>query len=590
MKKYIIYLGILAIGILFGSLFFGGISESETDEHSHEIAQDENQLWTCSMHPQIMQPEQGDCPLCGMDLIPADVSEDGLSANEFVMSENALALANIETTRVSKNAADVSGIRLSGKIKANEKKEAIQTAHFGGRIEKLFINTTGEKVNKGQQLALIYSPALVTAQKELLTALAVKDSDPELYNAVRNKLKIWKLSESQIQKIERSESIIENFPIYANVRGIVTMKMVEEGNYIKEGQGLFMIADLSTVWADFDAYENQISSIAVGDKITIKTIANPNEEVVSKVTFIDPVLNTATRTVTIRTELSNKNNQLKPGMFINGVISSEDDVSENIMLLVPKSAVMWTGKRSLVYLKKAGDEAVFEMKEVTLGKEVGKQYEILAGLDENDEVVSHGTFTIDAAAQLQGKRSMMNRDGEKEMSEHAHSSDNNEDESQQEEIEIERIEVADRFQNQLQVVYSSYLEVKDALVNDEFKFSLNKIEDLNESLSKVDMKLLQDENAHQNWMKFYGEMEAALLKMKDVKEIKDIRYHFMALSDNLTYSIKMFGVNQKVYRQYCPMANDDKGAYWLSSEEQVLNPYFGDMMLRCGFVKETIIE
>jgi len=578
MKKYIIYIGILVVGVLLGSLFFGGSTESTSDGHNHETSQNENQMWTCSMHPQIMQPEAGDCPICGMDLIPAETSEDGLAANEFKMSENALALANIETTIVSRNSGESTSINLSGKIKANEKKEAIQTAHFGGRIEKLFINTTGEKVYKGQQLALVYSPALVTAQKELLTALEVKNSDPEIYKAVRNKLKLWKLSEKQIQNIESSKSIIENFPIYANVNGVVTMKMVDEGNYVKEGQGLFMIADLSTVWADFDAYENQLSSISVGDKISLVTNANPNDEIIAKVTFIDPVLNTKTRTVIVRTELSNKDNQLKPGMFVKGSISSGNEVSETKILLVPKSAVMWTGKRSVVYIKKKGDEPIFEMKEVTIGNEVGKQYEVIEGLVENDEVVTNGTFTVDAAAQLQGKKSMMNN-----------SDDSDDSKLPQEEIKVERVEVVKEFQNQLKDVYESYLKMKDALVKDNFKLSIEVIAEVESNLSKVSMKLLKDQQAHQEWMKFQKEIEVALSNMKDVKDIKDIRHHFMALSDNLTYGVQMFGVNQKVYRQFCPMANNDKGAFWLSKEEHIQNPYFGDMMLKCGNV-ELIIE
>ena len=157
MKKYIKYVGILGLGLVIGWLIFGTPSIIKQD-HSHEDSKTKNQEWTCSMHPQILQPEAGDCPICGMDLIPADTSVDGLKANEFTMTTNAMALANIETTIVSANSNYSSGLILTGKIKANEKNNAIQTAHFGGRIEKLLVNTTGEKVYKGQRLALIYSP------------------------------------------------------------------------------------------------------------------------------------------------------------------------------------------------------------------------------------------------------------------------------------------------------------------------------------------------------------------------------------------------------------------------------------------------
>jgi len=418
MKKYIIYIGILAVGLILGGLIFSTDSNSE-EKHNHKTSETVNQLWTCSMHPQIMQPEAGDCPICGMDLIPAETSAEGLAKNEFKMSANAVALANIETSIVGSNTNQPEGFVLTGKIQENKKTNAVQTAHFSGRIEQLFINSTGEKVYKGQLLALIYSPELVTAQKELLTALDFKNTDVTLYNAVRNKLKLWKLSEDQINKIENSKNIITNFPIYSNVNGVVTLKMVEEGNYVKEGQGLFMISNLNTVWANFNAFEKQLSSIKKGDEITITTNANPNKKLKATISFIDPVLNTSTRTVMVRAELNNSKGALKPGMFVKGVLSSNDSSSVNESIIsIPKSAVLWTGKRSLVYVKKPDAESIFVMREVTLGIENNDTYEILEGLKSNEEIVTNGTFTVDAAAQLQGKKSMMNATGEKVKSSH----------------------------------------------------------------------------------------------------------------------------------------------------------------------------
>jgi len=418
MKKYIIYIALLVTGLVLGSLIFNTNSNSQ-EKHNHETSEVNNQLWTCAMHPQIMQPEAGDCPICGMDLIPAETSAGSLSKNEFLLSANALALANIETSIVGSGSNENEGLVLAGKIQENEKTNVVQTSHFGGRIEKLFVNTTGEKVHKGQQLALIYSPELVTAQKELLTALENKNSDATLYNAVRNKLKLWKLSEGQINKIESSKTIITNFLIYANVNGVVTMKMVEEGNYVKEGQDLLMIANLKTVWANFDAYEKQLSLIKKGDEIRITTNANPNKELKATISFIDPILNTSTRTVTARAELNNSNGELKPGMFVKGILSSKSNPNNTKTIIsIPKTAVLWTGKRSVVYVKKTGTEPIFEMREVTLGNERTNTYEILKGLKTNEEIVTNGTFTVDAAAQLQGKKSMMNATGGKVMTSH----------------------------------------------------------------------------------------------------------------------------------------------------------------------------
>lgn len=177
------------------------------------------------MHPQIMQPEPGDCPICGMDLIPAETGADGLAMNEIKMTENAMALANIQTTIVGNvSGTDENTIQLSGKIMANEEANAVQASYFEGRIEKLNVNFTGEEVRRGQLLATIYAPTLVAAQQELLTAANMKESQPALYKAVRNKLKLWKLSESQINQIESSGKVRENFPIYATVSGTVSQK------------------------------------------------------------------------------------------------------------------------------------------------------------------------------------------------------------------------------------------------------------------------------------------------------------------------------------------------------------------------------
>ena len=141
MKKYIVYLGILAVGLLLGWILFGGSPKEETD-HNHDAVTETNQMWTCSMHPQIMQPEAGDCPICGMDLIPADGVSDGLLADQFKLTENAIALANIQTSIVGKGNVEGNTIKLSGKIAENEEANAVQVSYFAGRIERLNVSFT----------------------------------------------------------------------------------------------------------------------------------------------------------------------------------------------------------------------------------------------------------------------------------------------------------------------------------------------------------------------------------------------------------------------------------------------------------------
>lgn len=565
MKKYIIYIVILVIGLVLGKLFFGNSSEDKTS-HNHQSETTKSQQWTCSMHPQIMQPEKGDCPICGMDLIPAEAGADGLTENQFKLTKNAMALANVQTTIIGNATTNAdNSIILSGKITENEEANAVQVSYFTGRIERLNINFTGETVRKGQLLASIFSPELVKAQQELLTTFSLKESQPELYKAVRNKLKLWKLSDAQINKIEMSGKITENFPVYATVSGVVSEKLIEQGDYVKQGQVLFKIANLNTVWANFDIYENQIGNFKIGQAITITTNAYPNEVFNAKISFINPVLNSQTRTVIARAVLNNHKKLFKPEMFIKGKIlaNAEDEKSQ---ITIPSSSILWTGKRSIVYIKPNKDEPIFEMREVILGSQLGENHEVKSGLQLGDEIVTNGVFTIDASAQLHGKKSMMNH--KKELS--------------------ERFEVSKKFRTQLQKVYESYIHLKDFLIKSDANLSKNKANDLSEKLDKIDEKLLPNNDAHKQWQMLYKTLQSSSKAIANTADIKEQRKQFKTLSDHFIIVVQSFGINEVAYKQYCPMADNDNGAYWLSKEKQVLNPYFGDMMLKCGEVKQVI--
>ncbi|GAA4298586.1 efflux RND transporter periplasmic adaptor subunit [Aestuariibaculum suncheonense] len=572
MKKYIIYVVILGVGLLLGWVLFGGSSSQEL-EHNHESEASVSTMWTCSMHPQIMQPEPGDCPICGMDLIPAEAGAEGLTADQFKLTENAVALANIQTTILGSAAAESNGILLSGKIAENESANAVQVSYVAGRLEHLNVSFTGEDVRKGQLLATVYSPELYAAQQELLTAASLKESQPELYQAVRSKLKLWKLSDSQINQIESTGKVKENLPVYATVSGVVTQKMVNQGDYIKQGQPLLKIADLGTVWANFDVYENQISQFKKGQDIEVTAKAYPGKVFSGKVDFIDPVLNTNTRTVSLRVVLKNGNREFKPGMFIQAEVKGGKEQHREV-LTVPTTAVMWTGERSVVYLKASKTSSVFEMREVTLGNRLGETYEVLDGLNSGDEIVTNGTFTVDAAAQLQGKKSMMNQP--KEMI------------AESDQQETNRLTVSKDFQEQLKFVYNQYIVLKDALVVGNSEKASEASQSIGKSLMKVDMKLLKENEAHMRWMTQLKTIESHTASILKSSKIDEQRQYFKGLSDALIAAIQSFGINEKVFLEFCPMANDNNGAYWLSKEEKILNPYFGDAMLSCGEVKQII--
>ncbi|TYC16249.1 efflux RND transporter periplasmic adaptor subunit [Bizionia gelidisalsuginis] len=578
-NKIIMYAVFLTIGVSIGWFVFGGDSNKEI-EHNHEEVAESKKMWTCSMHPQIMQSEPGDCPICGMDLIPAASSSEGLAANAFKLTPNAMALANIQTRRVGKAEGDAENrLVLSGKIAQNEEENKVQASYFSGRIERLNVSYTGEEIRKGQLLATLYSPELYAAQQELITTASLKKTQPDLYQAVRNKLKLWKLSETQIQQIESSGIVKEYVPIYATVSGTVTEKLVNQGDYVKQGQPLLKVTNLNTVWAQFDVYENQINLIKNKQTVMVSANAYPNKEVEAVVDFISPTLNTTTRTTTLRVVLKNKEGVFKPGMFVSATVNVNSD-RINQELKIPASAVMWTGKRSVIYVKKDENTPVFEMREVTLGHRVGESYVILEGLTKGEEIVVNGTFTVDAAAQLRGKKSMMNASNTSNTSVVANTEPKLE--------VVKRLKASKVFQQQLKTVYDSYIQVKDALAEDNVAVARDFSEVLLKKVNNLALKELETTEAKAAGEPIIRTLFESTKNLAETRTIAGQREVFQRVSLQLATAIKLFGINEEVFNLHCPMANNDNGAYWLSTSKHVLNPYFGAAMLKCGEVKDSI--
>jgi membrane fusion protein, copper/silver efflux system len=535
--------------------------EIKTSAHQHI----NTSTYTCSMHPQIRQNEPGKCPICGMDLIPLAQKPEKGESSPFIhtMSPEAIALANVQTQKV-KTVSPEHEILLTGKVAVNEQRLAVITANYSGRLEKLFIDFTGQKVNKGQKLATIYSPELITAQKELIEASKFKEINPALYNASKEKLRLWKITERQIIEIEKSGIVLTEFDVYTDQSGIVIRRDITKGDYINKGMVLFEIADLSKVWIFLDAYESDLPFMKVGQKITITIASIPGKEFTSAISFIDPFINPQTRTATVRAELSNPHQILKPEMFLRGKIKASLSVSGK-SLAIPKTSLLWTGKRSIVYVKVPNTEfPAFEMKEITLGASFGDYYIVESGLVEGEEIVTNGVFAIDGAAQLSGNYSMMNR------------AINN------------AVAGPDKFTEQLSSFVNQYFELKNSLVKSDFQMTQSNAKKLEPVLNKIDMKLL-DEEALSVWMKHYSKLKKDIGRILTAKDIEKQRELFSALSNQIIETVETFGLKiETVFVAFCPMALNDKGAFWLSEIEEINNPYFGDKMLRCGEVKKTI--
>jgi membrane fusion protein, copper/silver efflux system len=602
-ENYKLVLIVLVSGLFLGWLFFHSSGETTTkgesaetlEQHNHE--HDEATIWTCSMHPQIRQDKPGQCPICGMDLIPLTSltsAEEQSDPNAIVMTESAAKLAEIQTITVKRGTPEKS-LFLQGKVQPDERNITELTARFGGRIEKLFVNFTGQRVQKGEKLATIYSPDLVTAQRELLEAVGYKESRPALYIAAKGKLKLWDLSDEQISAIETRGEPQLYFDINSPMSGTVTMRHVALGDYVKTGNAMFQIIDLSHVWVLFDAYESDLPWIKKGDRAEFTIQSLPGKTYTEKVAFIDPFMDAVTRVAKVRVELNNPQRKIKPEMFVNGYIESK--IAENSKdLLIPKSAVLWTGKKAVVYVKKPNAEnPTFNYRQIVLGPEAGNFYVVAGGLEQGEEIATNGVFKIDAAAQLQGLPSMMNPEGgdsgagsmpgmdmgggNKSMNKKTQTSN---------EASSKPSETDPAFKAQLTKVYENYLNMKNDFVATDAREVSQEAKKVENALQSVDMELLKGD-AHMAWMDQLKTLKSSIASIGQSSDIEKQREAFAKFNLAFYKSLKMFGLkNDTAYYQYCPMAFGEKGAYWFSDTKEIKNPYFGDEMLGCGETRETL--
>ena len=585
----------LLAGLVVGWMIFGGSQPSgdeiKTFSDNEEVTTVET-IWTCSMHPQVRQSEPGKCPICGMDLIPL-VQEQGeeTDPDAIRMSPVALKLADVQSMVVG-TVAPVKHVRLTGKVQSDERLVYSQSSHLPGRVEELTVNFTGQFVLPGQALAYIYSPELVTAQEELLEAHKIKDSQPGLILAAREKLKNWKLTESQIDNIINSGNVSDRFPIHADVSGWVTAISVSRGDYVKKGQELYTITDLRRVWVLFDVYESDIQWIRKGDNVIFRVGSLPGEKFNGIISYVDPFINPVTRIVRARVVMDNSKMLLKPEMFVSGTVEAEL-VNQNAVIAVPKTAVMWTGKRSVVYVKIVTDASVsFLMRVVELGPDLGDSYIIESNLMEGEEIAVNGTFSIDAAAQLAGKPSMMNPEGGMTAAGHNHGETSGTPEKNMTEAgivnDMAMVDIPSKFKTELTVVYKAYLKMKNAFVASDAEQVSREAAKVVLALKEPDMTLLKGE-AHEIWMEHIKALNKFLSAIAESKDIELQRKEFAQFNLLFYKTVKFFGLNgEETYYQFCPMAEDNRGAYWLSESEEIRNPYFGDAMLTCGETKEII--
>ncbi|MDH3819379.1 MAG: efflux RND transporter periplasmic adaptor subunit, partial [Myxococcales bacterium] len=312
----------------------GGLSQRGAESpdpgaeaHVHEATET---IWTCSMHPQIRQSDPGQCPICGMDLIPVELSTasgEG-DARRVSLSERAKILARVRTAKAERLGLGSAERRLLGRVDYDEKSLRTVTAWVGGRIDRLHVSTTGERVKRGQVIATLYSPEMYTAHQDLIqarqqfellqetaTPSASRASEAAL-NASRDRLRLLGVPDGELRAMERADKPSERARIRTPFGGTVIERLATQGSYVETGSGLYRVADLSTLWVQLDAYESDLPVLNPGQNVSIRVEALPGEVFKGRVTFVDPVVDPNTRTARVRIEVKNKDGRLRPGMFV----------------------------------------------------------------------------------------------------------------------------------------------------------------------------------------------------------------------------------------------------------------------------------
>lgn len=568
---------VILMAFLLGLALRGG--SPEADHSGHGSAEVESSAWTCSMHPQIQMPTAGQCPICGMDLIPLQTSSgDEEGPATLTLSPYAQKIAEVQTTAVVRQAVEKS-LRMVGKLEADETRVREISAWVPGRIDRLYIDYTGVPVTNGEKLFDLYSPELYSAQAELIQAIKASDqlsrsnlestraSAPRTIEAVKERLRLWGLTDKQIEEVAKRGTPSDHVTILAPMSGVVLHKGAVAGAYVKTGTHVYDIADLSVLWLKLDVYESDLAWMEPGLTVDFETDTYPGERFQGVVAFIDPMLNEQSRSVKVRVNVENPQGRLKPGMFARAVVHAPVQGADlELPLIIPASAPLVTGTRAVVYVEDPDQAGQYHGREIVLGPRAGDFYVVREGLSEGERVVSHGSFKIDSALQILAKKSMMNPARGAAIA-----------------------DVPEGFRLQLDAALAVYFEIGTALSHDNLAKGKEAAGKLPDVLSAIDHGVLPHAGQSQ-WEVARDAFEKPALAISKADDLQSARAAFFDLSERMIQTVREFGASgrEPVLVYHCPMAMDGAGADWLQSTEGTENPYYGSMMFKCGSPTETL--
>ena len=359
------------------------------------VAKETNTFYTCSMHPQIMEPHPGKCPICGMNLIPVQ-KNDATKTDEIKLSDQQIQLGNIQVDTIGKGIIGNETV-LNATLNFDQQKLVTVSSRVTGRVDRLYHKNIGEYIQKGTPLLEVYSEELNNAKQEYLLALERKNVlDNSLINfdqviqSAKTKLLLWGMTEAQINALAKNKRASTTTTVFSKESGYINTLDIQEGDYVSEGGSIVQLADLSTLWAEAQVYTSQLSQLNTNGIVTVQIPDLPNRELQGKIEFVNPEINSEKRLNLIRVSIPNRNNQLKPGMSAYVVIKGK----QSNALSLPTNAVLRDGSSASVWVMTGPN--TFKSKMVTIGLESGDRVEITYGLKEGEAVVTSGAYLLNS--------------------------------------------------------------------------------------------------------------------------------------------------------------------------------------------------
>ena len=379
---------------------------------SPAAAGDEKKIlyWVDPMHPAYKSDKPGIAPDCGMTLVPVYDEGAGLATSTVTgyanikLTPERQQLIGVQTGMTEMRSLGRS-VRTVGRVAVDETRLYKITTKFDGYIEKLYVNVTGQQIRKGQPIFSVYSPDLLTTQQEYLLARRAAKQSPSLLAASRQRLLLWDMTAADIRELERTGTARKSVTIYSPASGYVLNKIAVEGARVTAGEALFEIANLDRVWIQADVYESELQFIRLGASAITTLSYVPGRTWKGRVTFIAPMVDPMTRTVKVRSEFDNADGALKPDMFGDVVIERP----ARQVVVVPNSAVLQTGMRSVVFVVKG--DGTFEPREISVGTKSEQFYEVRGGLKAGEKVVTQANFLIDSESRLKAALAQMSGPG-----------------------------------------------------------------------------------------------------------------------------------------------------------------------------------